>query len=86
MELVLKKEQASNEYVLLLTESSGKLHFRVNHSGCVEAIAYMNDSRHGSIKDQNDVDFIHICDLGEFCDALKLVREMADMHFDGWPE
>jgi hypothetical protein len=83
-ELVL--EPTSDRHTLEVTSKDGKAHFLVSDSGCVEITLYMNESIRGNVVDLSDVDFIHICNFGEFQEMLKRLQQMSERYFDGWPE
>lgn len=57
----------------------------VRKNGCVELHRYFNEPKEHNSQDDNDVDFLHICDIDDMISKLQEIKRRSIERFgDNW--
>ena len=75
-----------NEFVIQLDDPEGWYSARVKFDGCVDFMRYHNWPKDAAPAGrEEDVDYIHICDVDDMIARLQAIKEAAKKHFKEWP-
>jgi hypothetical protein len=82
MELKVVPEETSEAW-LTLRDPEGWMDVGVKFDGCVHLRKYYNRPRHLQT-DEDDQDYIHICDIDDMIETLQKIKKAATEHFEEW--
>jgi hypothetical protein len=82
----MKTLQAENHILIIESDLKDEL-YGIRFDGCIHIEHWSNGSKHDNIIDNDDRDYLHICDLHGFIETLQQIESEAKKHFgDKWPK
>ena len=75
------KVHAESEYLLTLLEPNQWFRADIKWDGCVHFYRSHNNTPLDIIKDLQNVDYIHICDIDDMILRLQELKRLATAHF-----
>ena len=70
-----------NKYLIELKDPEGWRSAAVKWDGCIHYYRYFNNPLDDENRDDEDTDYIHICDIDDEIERLTQLRDIAKEHF-----